>query len=176
MNQIFGNIVAFFDTPFFVIAGGISTVVTLVAILYGVYLFARGVIPVWLRLGMGLSKRKIAVFADKEFDDLVNILVDSGIFRKSNVLKITKGAIKKAEDITLYLVHWKCFNDKLDEILAIKRDATALLVYAPQDEGKIDQESLGKINAERNSLVINFRGRLLNDVLACMITTSYKRK
>lgn len=176
MKEIIDAIVAVFDTPFFIITGGISTLITVAAFIYVVCLFARGVIPVLVRLGMGLSKRKIAVFADTEFDNLLGMLVDSGIFRKSNVIKITKGAIKKAEDITLYLVHWKYFNDKLDEILAIKRDATALLVYAPQDEGKIDQQSLEKINAERNSLVINFRGRLLNDVLACMITTSNKRK
>ena len=33
-----------------------------------------------------------------------------------------------------------------------------------------------KINSERNSIVVNFRGRLLNDILNCMITTCYKKK
>ncbi len=169
-------IVDFFDHPFFIVLGGISTLVTLIAIAFAVYLFIKGIFPVWLRLGMGLSRRKIAVFAEKEFDGLKSMLVDSGVFHKANVIKINKGAIKKAEEITLFLVHWKCFEAEIDDILRMKKDSTALIVYAPQSEGFIDQASLGKINQERNSIVVNLRGRLLNDVLLSMITTGYKGK
>jgi hypothetical protein len=169
-------IIDFFDNPFFIVLGGISTLLTLIAAIFTFYLFVRGIFPVWLRLGMGLSKRKIAVFAEKEFDGLKSMLVDSGLFQKANIIKINKGSIKKADEITLFLAHWKCFEAEINDILRIKKDTTALIIYAPQNEGFIDQASLEKINQERNSVIVNLRGRLLNDILVSMITTGYKAK
>ncbi len=168
------TIVNFFNHPVFIILGGISTLITLIAAVYAIYLVTKGIFPVWYRLGMGLSKRKIAVFAENEFDGLKNMLVDSGLFQKANVIKIDRGAIKKAESMKLFLVHWKSFEGKIEEILGIKEDSTALIVYAPQDEGFIDKAIMEKISQERNSIVVNLRGRLLNDILVSMITTGYK--
>jgi hypothetical protein len=164
----------FFNQSFFVIFGGVSSVLTLLAALYAIYLVLKGVIPVWYRLGMGLSRRKIAVFADNEFMDLKGMLVDSGLFREGNVVKIEKSAIKKAEGITLFLVHWKSFEEEIGKILEMKNDSTALVVYAPTNEGRIENALMERINNERNSIVVNLRGRLLNDVLVSMITTGYK--
>jgi len=169
-------IIDFFNHPVFIVLGGISTLVTLIAVLYGIYLFARGIFPVWYRLGVGLSKRKIAVFAETEYEGLQKMLVDSGLFQKSNVIKILKSNLKTAEKYTLFLVHWKSFESEIEKILAMKDDSTALIVYAPQSEGFIDKVVMEKINQERNSIVVNLRGRLLNDVIVSMITTGYKTK
>lgn len=170
------EIIDFFDHPFFIVLGGISTLLTIAAFLFTIYLFARGIFPVWLRLGIGLSKRKIAIFAENEFDNLKSVLLDSKIFQKSNIIKIDKGSIKKAEELTLLLVHWKSFESQIEDILRIKKDSAALIIYAPQNEGYIDKAVLEKINQERNSIIVNFRGRLLNDILICMITTGYKKR
>ncbi len=169
-------IVDFFNHPVFIVLGGISTLITLIAVLYGIYLFARGIFPVWFRLGMGLSKRKIAVFAEKEFDDLRDMLIESGLFQKQNVIKIEKQSIKNAKDKTLFLMHWKGFESEIEQILEMKEIETALIVYAPQNEGYIDKPMMERISQERNSIVVNLRGRLLNDVLVSMITTGYKAK
>jgi hypothetical protein len=53
---------------------------------------------------------------------------------------------------------------------------TALIVYSPQGADKIDQASLKKIDNEPNSVIVNFRGRLLNDIFTSVITTSYDKK
>lgn len=170
------TIVDFFNHPVFIVLGGISTLITLIAVLYGIYLFARGIFPVWFRLGMGLSKRKIAIFAEKEFDDLRGMLVESGLFQKENVIKIEKQSIKKAQGMTLFLMHWKSFEGEIEKILEMKNLETALIVYAPQSEGFIDKPMMERISQERNSIVVNLRGRLLNDILVSMITTGYKTK
>lgn len=169
-------IIDFFNHPVFIVLGGISTLITLIAVLYGIYLFARGIFPVWFRLGMGLSKRKIAIFAEKEFDDLRGMLVESGLFQKENVIKIEKLSIKKAKDMKLFLMHWKSFESEVEKILQMKDIETALIVYAPQSEGFIDKPMMERISQERNSIVVNLRGRLLNDILVSMITTGYKTK
>ncbi len=170
------TIISFFNHPFFIIVGGITTSLAIVGTVYTLYLVIKGVLPVWYRLGMGLSRRKIAIFAEEEYNNLKSMLIDSNIFVSKNIVKIDKQSIKKAETITLLLVHWKCFEQEIDNILKIKKDSDALIIYAPQPEGRIDNNNLEKINSERNSIIVNFRGRLLNDILTCMMTTSYEKR
>ncbi len=172
MQEIFN----FFSHPIFVVIRGVTTLILIVGILYSAYLWARGILPVLYRLGTGLSKRRIAVFAEAEFESLKNMLIDSRIFKEENIVRIHKNDLKKAEAFTLLLVHYKPFADKMEEILRLKKDAHALIVYAPQSEGFIAKEIMEKINGERNSIVVNFRGRLMNDILGCMMTTSYEAK
>ena len=166
----------FFNHPFFIIIGGLTTLLVIIGFCYTIYLIIKGVFPVWYRLGKGLSKRKIAIFANEEFESLRDMLVDSKIFKAKNIVKIEKNSIKKAEPITLFLMHWKYFEAEIDNVLKIKNDSDALIIYAPQEEGSIAKDKLEKINLERNSIIVNFRGRLLNDILTCMITTSYDKK
>ena len=54
-----------------------------------------------------------------------------------------------------------------------KNDSTALIVYAPVEFGDIPQKRMRQIGERRNVTVTNFRGRLLNDIVVSMITTSY---
>lgn len=170
-------IINFFNHPFFIIVGGLTTVFMIFAFLYTSYLVISGIFPVWYRLGIGLSKRKVAIFASSEFGSLKSMLVDSKIFEINNIIQINKNDLRKAETETLFLVHWKDYQDKMHEILNFKKDSTALIVYAPQHEGRIEDPAiLQRINDHRNSIIVNFRGRLLNDILTCLITTSYDRQ
>jgi hypothetical protein len=154
--------------------GGISTIGAISGIIYTVYLVIKGVFPVWYRLGVGLSQRKIAIFAEEEFETLKNMLVDSKLFNAKNVIKIDKGSVEKANNIKLLLVHYKPFQESINEIINIKKSSDALIIYAPQDEGRIDQEVLNTISLKQNSIIVNLRGRLLNDILISMITTGYE--
>lgn len=174
MVNTFNLVVNFFNHPFFIILGGISTVFIVVSFIYILYLVIKGILPVWYRLGIGLSKRKIAIFAKNEYESLRNLIADSGIF--SDCIQINRDNIKKAENQTVYLVYWKEFEDKIDDILAIKKDITPLIIYAPVNEGRIDDNNMNKINSHRNSIVVNFRGRLLSDILISLITTIYDKK
>lgn len=73
------------------------------------------------------------------------------------------------------MIYWPEFYNKLDDILSIKKDATPLIVYAPQEIMKIDLSDIKKMNAHRNVIIVNFRGRLINDILISLITTGFKR-
>ena len=123
---------------------------------------------------MWLSKRSIAVFADAEYTSLESLLKDSKIFANSKIIKIHKNDLSKAAKETIFLVHWKDFKDKIDDILRMKADQTVLIIYAPQHEGRVEPQSvMDQINSHRNTIVVNFRGRLMNDILVSLITTSY---
>ena len=148
----------FFDYPILTIIGAVVTIIMIVGFIYTICLFAKGVIPVLYRIGNGLSKRKIAIFAEQEYGSLSDMIIDSKNF--TNTIQIHKNDIKKAERETVFLVHWGEYEDKIDEILDIKKDSTPLIIYAPQCVGTIDKYNLEKINMERNSVVVMFRGRL----------------
>ncbi|MCC5014867.1 hypothetical protein [Legionella sp. 31fI33] len=170
------SLVNFFNSPFIIIIGGISVILMIGGFLFSLYSVIKGVLPVWIRLGFGLSKSKIAIFSVNEFDDLRDMIVDSKIFKEKNINQITKNNLKKAEKHAVYLVHWQDFQEQMIEILNIKKDATALIIYAPQSEGRIeDQALLNRINQERNSVIVNFRGRLMNDILTSLITVNYEQ-
>ncbi len=127
------EITNFFESPFFSIVGGISTILMILGFFYIAYLVIRGVLPVWYRLGIGLSKSKIAIFSLNEFSCLKNMLTDSKIFKEKNIIKVNKNDLKKACKLQILLVHWKDFQNEIHDILLLKKDNQSLIIYAPQE-------------------------------------------
>ena len=162
----------------FDVLGYISTAIVIITLIAGVILWFRGIVPVLLRLGNGLSRRKIAIFAKGDtLTSLEDLLHDSKLFRKLNFIKVTSmDDLGRAEEATIFLVYWPDWKDGLPRILSKKVDGTALIIYAPYEGGAIPPETMGKLNIHRNVVVNNFRGRLLNDIIASMITTSYEKR
>lgn len=170
------EIVSFFNHPFFVIFGGITTIIGIITFFYTIYIVLSGVLPIWIRLGKSISNKRIAVYAENDFDSLKSHLVDSGIFREKNIEKITNDSLSKGQDHTMMLVNYMEFKDKIEDILRYKKDHDALIIYAPQSGDRIEQGLMTKICETRNSIVVTLRGRLMNDVLTSMITTVYEKK
>ena len=157
---------------------GYGSTICLVAILIaGIVAWAKGILPVLLRLGNGLARRKIAIFAKSgHLSSLRSLLIDSGLFSQDNILDIsTKNDFGRAEEATLFLVFWHDWATEIDSILSYKKDKIALIVYAPQDLGFVPNGVVKKLNERRNVVLNNFRGRLLNDIVASIITTSYEK-
>lgn len=155
--------------------GYASTIIVIISFILGLIAWARGIFPAVIRLGNGFAKRKIAIFAKGDhLISLNSLLMDSKLFRKKNIIDISfDGDIGRAEDITLLLVYWDDWQNKIDEIMRKKNDGAALIVYAPGSVS-IPREKYDALNNERNVIVTNLRGRLLNDIVASLITTSYR--
>ena len=155
-------------------AGYISTIIVIVGIIAGVVVWFSGISPALYRLGNGLAKRKIAVFAKNDNAvSLKSLLIDSKLFKQKNIFEITcKDDVGKAEEASVYLVHWHDWANDISEILSKKPDKCAMVVYAPYDKGKIPDEQMKNLDGKRHTAVTNFRGRLLNDIVTAMITTS----
>ena len=171
------QVISFFSSPFMTIVGGFSTLIVIIGAIYSVWCVLTGILPVWIKLGKGLSKSTIAIFSDSQFNSLKSMIVESKIFKEKNIIPITKQDLKKAANASVFLVHWKDFQSDMNEILTLKKDNTALIIYAPPNEGKIeDQDLLNKIDRERNSVLVNFRGRLMNDILTSLITVNYEQR
>lgn len=161
----------------FEVIGYIDAAVILIGIISALVLWATGILPVLLRIGNGLAKRKIAVFAKGDnVNSLTRLLIDSGLFRQRNILAITKTEdLGCAENASIYLVHWHDYAGDIDEILSKKPNECPMIVYAPYNLGRIPDDQMSKLDGKRHTAVTNFRGRLLNDIVTAMITTSYER-
>lgn len=171
------QIIVFFSSPFMTIVGGFSTLILILGSIYTIWHVLCGIVPVWIRLGKGLSKSTIAIFSDSQFNSLKTMIVDSKIFKEKNIIQVSNRDLKKAVKANVFLVHWKDFQNEMPDILLLKKDNTALIIYAPQNEGRIEnQELLNKIDQERNSVLVNFRGRLMNDILTSLITVNYEQR
>ena len=160
------------------ILGYVSTIIVIISAIVATVLCFRGFVPVLVRLGNGLWRRRIAIFAKNDaLSSLETLLHDSKLFNKTNVYKISgKGELGRAEDCSIFLVYWPDWKDDISEILSKKKDGTAMIVYAPQDQGFIPPETMKTLSNHRNVAVNNFRGRLLNDIVVSMITTGYEKK
>ena len=112
--------------------GRLTTVIFIVTFVLGINAWAKGIIPALWRLGNGLSKRKIAIFAKGDhLKSLQDLLEDSKLFHIKNLIGISSfGDLGRAERATLFLVFWDDWQDKIDEILSAKKDTDALVVYA----------------------------------------------
>jgi hypothetical protein len=158
------------------VVGTIETGILVIGIVWAIILWIRGIFPALLRLGNGLAKRKIALFAKNDnISSLRHLLTDSKLFKAGNISDITRPEdIGRAEKATMYLVWWADWAADIEKILQKKPDRCALIVYAPYDQGRIPDEKMKLLDGHRHTAVTNFRGRLLNDVVASMITTSYE--
>lgn len=162
----------------FSIVSLLDSIVLSILIVGCVILWVKGISRSLYRLGNGLAKRRIAVFAKNDNStSLRSLLLQSKLFRDKNIFSITKKEdIGIAERASVYLMFWPDWKDCLDEILAMKPDSCALIVYAPREHGPISEPNMVKLDGKRHTAVTNFRGRLLNDIVTAMITTSYERK
>ena len=150
----------------------------LIGLAVTIYLILTGLGLTFYRLGRGLSKRKIAVFAKAdEQSTLASMLVSSNLFKNSRIVSITTpDGISAAESLDVFLVHWPDFQASINEIMNLKKDPTALIVYAPISGGRIPDDVMDKLNAKRNVSVCNMRGRLMSDIVLSMMTTGYEQK
>jgi hypothetical protein len=156
----------------------INTALLVGILVWRFLVWSRGIGPVLYRLGRGLARKKIAVFAGAEnLTSIENMLLDSGIFPKKNILLVSdQSEISRAETASLYLVHWKSFEENIDAILTMKKDTVGLVVFAPQNEGVVSAEKMAVLSNTRNTSLTNFRGRLLSDILVSMMTIGYAQK
>jgi hypothetical protein len=141
-----------------------------------------GIAPLLWRLGYGRWVRKIAIVANtEEYSNLKKDLVDSGIFRASRIYQITDQSLSDVKDHYLLLVDYQSFTEEnIITILENKRSKAGMIFYfpgySPQDEQLIPNEIRDKISNSPNTTIVNFRGRLLNDIVTTLITTGYEKR
>jgi len=142
-----------------------------IIVLLGVWF--SGALPVITRIGFGLARRKIALFAKGENRlSLSKLIVDSALFRERNLIEIGQradfGSAKKA---SVYVIAWGDWTEHFPDIIGLAAGSIPVIVFAPPGSGDIKEEEMELIHNSPNSSVVRFRGRLLNDLVTSIITT-----
>ncbi|HRN69973.1 MAG TPA: hypothetical protein PLS49_02200, partial [Candidatus Woesebacteria bacterium] len=106
---------------------------------------------------------------------------ESGIFRKGNISQVSNRSLSDIKEHSLLLVHYQSFSEKeIETILDYKTSKSGMVFYFPSFSSKkgefIPNEMRDKISNTPNTTIVNFRGRLLNDLITTLITTSYEKK
>jgi hypothetical protein len=171
-----------FNNPFFVIVGGLFTLSSIVVVLLTFAFWVLGITPLLWRLGLGRWTRKVAIVAKSDmYSVLEKDLTDSGVFRRNNVTQITNKSLSDVKNHSLLLVHYQSFTpQEIEIILNNKNSEAGMIFYFPSFSNKngesIPNEMRDKISNTPNTTIVNFRGRLLNDLVTTLITTSYEKR
>lgn len=165
-------------TTFISIVGFVTTVISVVIILTTLISWLLGIYPLLKRFGLARWKRKIAIAADNDmYSSLKNDLVKAEVFREKNICQIKGNSLSQIKDSSLVLIHYQSFKeDEIKTILRNKQNKAGFIFYFPEfspPDTMIPKEMLNEINNEPFTTVVNFRGRLINDIVTTMISTGY---
>lgn len=163
------------------IVGTLTTVLAIALFVWAVISWCLGVFPLFLRLGFGRWTRKIAIVADdNNCSSLTTDLIDTGIFREKNIYQIKADSLAKLKDTTLALIHYQSFDgSQINTMLTNKRAKASFIFYFPEyapPSTVIPPEMLKAINNHPFTIIVNTRGRLINDIVTTLLSTSYDKK
>lgn len=129
------------------------------------------------RFGLALFKKKIAIVAsDNDYRDLEEDLADSGLIKKKNMEHISDKHLAKAnEALLLIVVYGYLYEEDFKALVRGKNARCGLIVYCPPENGYVSKEEMTLLSATAFTALCNFRGRLVNDVLLMMLSTSFKK-
>lgn len=169
------SLLNFFDHPFFVLLGGASAVLLVIGTFYKVVTWFFGITPIILRFGFALQSKRVAIFGSSDAHaSLRAALIDSGIFKDKNIVAIDNSDLVKGKSCHLFLVDWESCGELIDEVFSLRQNhQTAVVIIAKP--ATIPQNKISEIANRSNTVIVNFKGRLLNDMLTSLVTTSYDR-
>ena len=129
------------------------------------------------RFGLALYGKKIMIVAnDEDYHDLEEDLSDSGLIKKENIQRISNKQISKAKDaLLLIVVYGYLSRNSFRAIVNGKNSRCGLIIYCPPEKGRIENDEMELLSKTSFTALCNFRGRLVNDVLIMMLSTSFKK-
>jgi len=163
------------------IVGVGTTIFAICLFIWAVISWCLGVFPLFLRLGFGRWSRKIAIISNNEkYTSLRTDLVDTGVFREKNIYQIKGDTLSKVKEVSLALVHYQSFSEEqIRTILANKRSNAGFIFYFPEftpPTTVIPADVMKEINDHQFTTIVNMRGRLINDIVTTLLSTSYDKK
>lgn len=162
----------------------ISSCAPLIFEIWGIVSFIALVIGAFTRLGkaawrfgLALFKKKIAIVAsDDDCRDLEEDLADSGLIKKKNIEHISdKHLAKVNEALLLVVVYGYLHEEDFKALVRGKNAQCGLIVYCSPENGYVSKEDKALLGKTAFTTLCNFRGRLVNDVLLMMLSTSFKK-
>ena len=172
INNITSTVYSVWSVASFVLS--IIGALTLVALVVGA--FSRLGKAAW-RFGLALFGKKIMIVAnDEDYRDLEEDISDSGLIKSKNIQRISsKQLAKTKEALLLIIVYGYLDKEDFKSVATGKSARCGLIVYCSPEKGRIKDEEMELLSKTAFTALCNFRGRLVNDVLLMMLSTSFKK-
>ena len=159
------------------VISSILTMVGVVSLAFVIIGCISGLTQAITRFGLALFGKKVAVFASvDDFHVIKSDLASSGLVKEKNIERVSVEQQSSLNDALLIV--FACRDDNkehIKEAVARKSSRCGLVVYCPDGPSALTQEEMAEINAAPFATVCNFRGRLINDILLMMLSTSFKK-
>ncbi len=132
------------------------------------------------RFGLALFAKKIMIVANEE--DRNNIRCDltrSGLIKEKNIRMVSSAQLVDLKGAFMIIVSYGYLkDDDFARVINEKSSRCGLIVYCPPEpeRGSLSEEEKSLLNSTPFTTLCNFRGRLVNDVLLMMLSTSFKKK
>lgn len=153
----------------------VSGFIALLLVIAGTF---AGITQAMVRFGLALYAKKIAIIAGlDDFNDIQNDLVNSGLIKKRNIQHITNRHLDEAKSaLLMIIVHGYLSDEEFNTVVRGKKPQCGLIVHCPPEKGRIDEKGMQLLSMIPFTALCNFRGRMVNDVLLMMLSTSFKGK
>lgn len=159
--------------------GVLTTIYAVLMFFVSITFWVIGIGPLLYRLGFARWKRKVHIVSDAQtFSELKTDLTESGVFREKNIINISASHLSSIKESNLVLVHYPYLSDEqIQMVLSNKRTSAGFIFYFPEftPSNRISDETLRVINGQAFTTIVNFRGRLINDLVVTMLSTSFKK-
>lgn len=162
------------------IAGLICTSVCIVATIGTVIVWSRFIIPVLRRFGMVIWKRQIAIVSnDPSLVTSIEIdLTSTHMLRKKNLCGIPINNLKDLPKYSVVIIDCGSFSEeaKLAKVIDDMDASIGVVLYCRPGCKRLSDELMMKVNNSSRVILTNFRGRLVNDIVASLVSTPYEEK
>ena len=172
-EEIIGTVSRIFEA-----IGFITTIMAIIGGLVTIVGWIAGVSMVMKRLGLGRWYRKVLIVSGGESGEMLKKdLIDSGVFRGKNISIIGGQSLSDIKTADLILLdYWSIDPNRVLTAIGNKQNRAGMVVYSPMKNGRITPEVTERINDEPFTTIVQMRGRLVNDLLITLMSTSYYKK
>lgn len=143
------------------------------SLLFFIILALCGLIkPAW-RFAIALKAKKIYVVSNLDNSQTIcDDLVNSGLIKEKNIIKKNSDQIGYLSKAKLLILDFDFLDEeKILKVVESKEPACGVIVYSKCK--KITDSTMDKLNESPQVSVVNFRGRLINEVILLLISTSF---
>lgn len=151
----------------------IIAIASLIVFIFGAI---AGLIRPLFRFGWAAWKKQVYIIAGTETGNMINDdLQRSGIVKKKNIKCKNDKQIGDIKDSRLTILDYSYLgSEKSIDIIKNKKANCGAIVYA--SPGEIKPNDMKRLNEIQHVSVVNFRGRLVNEVLVLLMSCSFSKK
>lgn len=151
----------------------IFAIIGLLGFIFGV---AAGLVRPVVRFGWAAWKKQVYIVSEVETGNTIRgDLERSGIVKKKNIVCKNSNQLGEIHNARLIILEYSCLGkETVLDVVKRKNANCGAIIYANFNE--IDRKTMDELNKVHHVSVVNFRGRLVNEVLVLLMSCSFSRE